>query len=188
MTVLKKKELEASPLADLHAIASELGLEGFRSKRKNELIAAILEVSGDPRLPPTEGHQPDEAPADQALELDEVPADEVLEPDEVPADEVLEPPAAVREDGAAEDEAETSDTPRRGRRRAPPSTSRTRRKGLLGGHLGGRARRARSGARGGALQRRARLLANGSGFVRVDPAGQSRDDVCDSPARSAAVS
>ena len=44
MSVLKKKELEESPLADLHAIASELGLEGFRSKRKNDLIAAILEV------------------------------------------------------------------------------------------------------------------------------------------------
>ena len=38
MPVLQRKELEASPLADLHAIASELGLEGFRSKRKADLI------------------------------------------------------------------------------------------------------------------------------------------------------
>ena len=30
MPVLQRNELEASPLADLHAIASELGLEGFR--------------------------------------------------------------------------------------------------------------------------------------------------------------
>jgi transcription termination factor Rho len=34
MTVLQRKELESSPLADLHAIASELGLEGFRITRK----------------------------------------------------------------------------------------------------------------------------------------------------------
>src|SRR5215213_818300 len=46
MSVLKREELEDSPLADLHAIASELGLEGFRAKRKPELIAAILEASG----------------------------------------------------------------------------------------------------------------------------------------------
>ena len=42
MAVLQRKELEASPLADLHAIASELGLEGFRRMRKPDLIGAIL--------------------------------------------------------------------------------------------------------------------------------------------------
>ena len=31
MPVLQRKELEGSPLADLHAIAAELGLEGFRT-------------------------------------------------------------------------------------------------------------------------------------------------------------
>ncbi|MEA2419974.1 MAG: transcription termination factor Rho [Thermoleophilaceae bacterium] len=46
MTVLQRKELESSPLADLHAIASELGLEGFRSKRKGDLIGAILDAQG----------------------------------------------------------------------------------------------------------------------------------------------
>ena len=34
MTVLQRKELESSPLADLHAIASELGLEGFRASAR----------------------------------------------------------------------------------------------------------------------------------------------------------
>ena len=38
MSVLNRKELEDSPLADLHQIASELGLEGYRSKRKADLI------------------------------------------------------------------------------------------------------------------------------------------------------
>ncbi|HEY2141152.1 MAG TPA: Rho termination factor N-terminal domain-containing protein [Solirubrobacteraceae bacterium] len=42
MTVLERSELEASPLADLHAIADQLGLDGFRRLRKAELVAAIL--------------------------------------------------------------------------------------------------------------------------------------------------
>ncbi len=46
MTVLERSELEASPLADLHAIANQLGLEGFRRLRKAELIAAILGETG----------------------------------------------------------------------------------------------------------------------------------------------
>ncbi len=46
MTVLERSELEASPLADLHAIANQLGLDGFRRLRKAELIDAIVERSG----------------------------------------------------------------------------------------------------------------------------------------------
>ena len=46
MSVLRRKELEESPLADLHTIASELGLEGFRAKRKSDLIDSILAASG----------------------------------------------------------------------------------------------------------------------------------------------
>ncbi len=42
MTVLERSELESSPLADLHAIADQLGLEGFRRMRKADLIDAIL--------------------------------------------------------------------------------------------------------------------------------------------------
>src|SRR6267378_1003656 len=47
MAVLERSELEASPLADLHAIADQLGLDGFRRLRKAELIEAILRASGD---------------------------------------------------------------------------------------------------------------------------------------------
>ncbi len=46
MTVLERSELEASPLADLHAIADQVGLEGFRRLRKADLIAAILDETG----------------------------------------------------------------------------------------------------------------------------------------------
>jgi transcription termination factor Rho len=46
VSVLQRKELEDSPLADLHAIASELGIEGYRALRKEDLIASILGVEG----------------------------------------------------------------------------------------------------------------------------------------------
>jgi transcription termination factor Rho len=46
MTVLERSELDASPLADLHAIATQLGLDGFRRLRKADLIDAIIERSG----------------------------------------------------------------------------------------------------------------------------------------------
>jgi transcription termination factor Rho len=47
MTVLHRDALEASPLADLHAIASELGIDGYRRLRKADLIERILENNGD---------------------------------------------------------------------------------------------------------------------------------------------
>ena len=42
MPILDRQELEQSPLADLHAIASELGIEGYRRLRKAELIDALM--------------------------------------------------------------------------------------------------------------------------------------------------
>ena len=81
MTVLQRKELESSPLADLHAIASELGLEGFRSKRKADLIGAILAAQGGEEDEPPAAEEPPAPVADEP------------EPDEVPSDEALEAPA-----------------------------------------------------------------------------------------------
>jgi transcription termination factor Rho len=46
MAVLDRSDLEASPLADLHAIAGQLGLDGYRRLRKGDLIERILERSG----------------------------------------------------------------------------------------------------------------------------------------------
>ncbi|MDQ3644299.1 MAG: Rho termination factor N-terminal domain-containing protein [Actinomycetota bacterium] len=46
MSVLQRQELEDSPLADLHAIASELTIEGYRALRREDLIAAILKGEG----------------------------------------------------------------------------------------------------------------------------------------------
>ncbi len=42
MTVLDRDALDASPLADLHLLATELGVDGFRRLRKAELIDQIL--------------------------------------------------------------------------------------------------------------------------------------------------
>src|SRR5687767_15901198 len=46
MSVLNRKELADSPLADLHQIASELGVEGYRAMRRDDLVGAILGASG----------------------------------------------------------------------------------------------------------------------------------------------
>ncbi|HEY6760798.1 MAG TPA: Rho termination factor N-terminal domain-containing protein [Baekduia sp.] len=46
MSVITRSALEASPLADLHAIASELGLDGFRRLRKADLVDKIIEQQG----------------------------------------------------------------------------------------------------------------------------------------------
>ena len=54
MPVLHRDALEASPLADLHAIASELGIDGFRRLRKAELIDRILRDSGGEDAAPDE--------------------------------------------------------------------------------------------------------------------------------------
>src|SRR3954447_26000899 len=57
MPVLDRKELEESPLSDLHAIASELGIEGYRRLRREDLIDAL---AGGQKAESTE--QEDEAP------------------------------------------------------------------------------------------------------------------------------
>src|SRR5690348_287740 len=105
MSVLDRKELEQSPLADLHAIASELGLEGFRRLRKEELIKAILKDSGDgedaPELPERDRAAEAEAVVEErdADELDEEEPESRSEEDE---DEELdverEPEPAAEED------------------------------------------------------------------------------------------
>ena len=55
MTVLQQSELEKSPLADLHAIASELGVEGFRGLRRDDLVGAIVRAQGGEPAEAAEG-------------------------------------------------------------------------------------------------------------------------------------
>jgi len=58
MSIIDRAALQASPLADLHAIASELSIDGYRRLRKKQLIDAILERQ--------EGTGPPEAEAETA--------------------------------------------------------------------------------------------------------------------------
>jgi transcription termination factor Rho len=56
MPVLTRSALEDSPLADLHELAKELSIDGFRKLRKNLLVDTILERQG-------EAGEPEGAPA-----------------------------------------------------------------------------------------------------------------------------
>jgi transcription termination factor Rho len=171
MSVLQRKQLEDSPLADLHAIASELGLEGFRAMRRDDLVGAILRAQGNEDDADATGAieepEPDEVPADEALERpvgvisdepasEEPPAEETRAEEEPAAEEpAAEEPAAEEE---AEQPAEVEAEPEEEEADAGEPAEATV-MGVLD------------------------ILANGSGFVRVDPAGQSRDDVYVAPAQ-----
>jgi transcription termination factor Rho len=61
-SVLDRSELEASPLADLHAIADQLGLDGFRRLRKADLIDRIL---GEKPGADAEDAQPEQEPEEK---------------------------------------------------------------------------------------------------------------------------
>ena len=107
MSVLDRKELEQSPLADLHAIASELGVEGYRRLRKEELIAAILDgQNGDDA-----GSRDEEPDETLAVEAEAEPADEgELDQEEEPGDEEEEDEPEEQEDEPEEqDEPEEED-------------------------------------------------------------------------------
>jgi transcription termination factor Rho len=159
MTVLQRKELESSPLADLHAIASELGLEGFRSKRKGDLIGAILDAQGGEDEPPADEPAPVEAAPVEAAPVEAAPAEvepDEAEPDEVPSEESLEGPSEPEAESSGEGELDVVEE-------EPEVEDEASDEEILTGPLD--------------------ILANGSGFLRLDPAGQSRGDVYVSPAQ-----
>src|SRR5581483_5340300 len=64
MSVLDREALEQSPLADLHAIASELSIDSYRLLRREQLVEAILarqdgaDVSAGPATETTEQAEP----------------------------------------------------------------------------------------------------------------------------------
>jgi transcription termination factor Rho len=70
-SVLDRSALEQSPLADLHLLANELGVDGFRRLRKPDLVDAILsrqsgEEAPAPAAAAVEEPEPEEAPAAEA--------------------------------------------------------------------------------------------------------------------------
>jgi transcription termination factor Rho len=162
MSILDRDALAASPLADLHALASELSIDGYRRLRKAQLIDAILtRQGGEPAAPEQERSDADEdeRPASRrrrgrrggrgrsGASEDEGGAGSPEEP-EAEAD------AEVEADVQAEDLAEVED-----------------------------ADAAAGGGRSGAereeelVEGEVELLANGSGFLRVNPPEPSEEDV-----------
>jgi transcription termination factor Rho len=209
MSVFDRAALEASPLADLHAIASELAMDGYRRLRKADLIDAIIaRQEGD----------------EQTAEAEEVAGEEQAAPEEREAAEetvagarrrrgrrrgaaLEEESAAPEEEDAAEDQAAAEE-----QEAAEEAVAGARRRR---GRRGGRGRAARGAAAEGddpgtpsegakdipaepaeeepaarAEDRDERvegvveLLPNGSGFIRVSPPDPSDRDVYISAAQA----
>ncbi len=185
MTVLARSELEASPLADLHAIANQVGLEGFRRLRKADLIDAILgetvstgdgDGPGEQRERPEAGQRPrrrrplrarrsrDEDDAERSDEVEAADADADAE------DELISAGASA---GAG---AGTAAAARRGRPRGARGGSTAAGAGArTGARAGGEADGEQDAGRiaAGVVE----VLGNGSAFLRVDPPEPSDEDV-----------
>ena len=151
MSVLDRSALEASPLSDLHAIASELGLDGFRRLRREELIDAILARQGEEAPPAAEEAPAADAPPDEAADVvekaEEGVTDEGGMADEVPQGESLAARPRRRRGGRG-----------RGRGRAEAEEPEQEEPDRT-------------------VEGTVELLANGSGFIRVSPPDPSDDDV-----------
>jgi transcription termination factor Rho len=154
--VLDRSELEQSPLADLHLLANELGVDGFRRLRKEELIDAIVaRQSGDA------------APAPEAAEAPEAEAPEAPEAEAPEAPEAPEAEAPQAED-------EDAKRPRRGRR-GGRGRGRVREEGATDEDAG--EERPEPRADDQVVEGVVELLANGSGFIRLAPPEPTDDDV-----------
>jgi transcription termination factor Rho len=165
MAVLERSELQASPLADLHAIADQLGVDGFRRLRKGELIDAIL---GDQR-PDQDGAT--EPPADVPEERGRREPDRSLigrgrrRVGRSTSARARRATATTRDDGGAED-------------RTDVNAERAEVVDVADGVAPDRAAGARGPGNGGAIAEGVvEVLGNGSAFLRVVPPEPSDEDV-----------
>lgn len=159
MTVLDRSELEASSLADLHLIADQIGLEGFRRLRKADLIDAILgEEKADARV---EEKAERRAPARRSRSTRSRRGGSSAK---AAAD-------GERSDEEPEDEREEEGSPPASGRGA--SARRTQR--TPGGR--GRGEREMSSGSERVSEGVVAILGNGSALLRVQPPGESDEDV-----------
>jgi transcription termination factor Rho len=182
MSVLDRTALSESPLADLHAIASELSIDGYRRLRRPELIDAILAKQGsdDGGAATAERGATDDDESSsrrrrgrrgaRGRDAQREPADETAA-EETAADETAAEETAADETAAEETAAEES---------APeePKARPRRRRGAAAAAEPERDRAAPeptgdTGVAEGVVE----LLPNGSGFVRVHGPESSDDDV-----------
>ncbi|MGZ4177214.1 MAG: Rho termination factor N-terminal domain-containing protein [Solirubrobacteraceae bacterium] len=172
MSVVDRSALEASPLADLHAIASELSIDGYRRLRRADLIDAIL--NRQEGGPGAEGVEPaDEA----AAALDE----ETPSAEKTPSAEDGEEAEAAQPAESADDEESSAPRRRRGRRggrgrAAARDEAETRSEEEPEAETDTEAE-SEADAGDEVVEGVVELLANGSGFVRVEPPDPSDDDV-----------
>src|SRR5687767_6944207 len=103
-SVLDSDALEQSPLADLHLLANELGVDGFRRLRKPELIDAIIARQSGVETPSAGDDTEEAAPPKRARRSRAADKGETETETEVEAD------AEVEEEGATDE-----DAPARGR-------------------------------------------------------------------------
>lgn len=165
MSVLARSELEASPLADLHAIADQIGLEGFRRLRKSDLIEAILSHSGgvaDGAGAEEAEEEAEAKPKARRRRAPRVRRDKAAEAEGEAEAEEVEEPAKDEAEAAAEEEERPRASRRRGGRGSRAASEDDEEVG------GGKARTAE-----GVVE----VLGNGSAFLRVDPPEPSDDDV-----------
>jgi len=152
MSVLDRATLEESTLADLHAIAGELSIDGYRRLRKGDLIDTIIARQGGEEVPVR-------AP----------------KPSEVAVEEDEEASAARRRRGRRGGRGRAAGRPGSSEgeeteeaAEAPPARERRDR---------GAAAREREEAEPEIVEGVVELLPNGSGFVRVSPPEPSDADV-----------
>ncbi|MBV9941996.1 MAG: Rho termination factor N-terminal domain-containing protein [Solirubrobacterales bacterium] len=176
MSILDRDALAASPLADLHALASELSIDGYRRLRKAELVDAILTRQGGEA---TVSEEEEEAvgPAEE-----ERPAARrrrgrrggrsrggVREDTEetMAAEEEGEAPAGPAPEGLEEieEQVERAGRGERGRREPEVRDPEVRDE------------RERGEDEEEIVEGEVELLPNGSGFLRVNPPESSEDDV-----------
>lgn len=158
MTVLDRSELQASPLADLHLIADQIGLEGFRRLRKVDLIDAILgekaEDAGDPDGAPHGEESERPAPARRSRTTRSRRGG-----------------AGAKSSSDAKSSADEDEPARPTSDRAPT----TREKAPTARR--GRAERAKSDEPERTAEGVVEVLGNGSAFLRIEPPEPSEEDV-----------
>ncbi len=168
MPVFDRSELEASPLADLHAIADQIGLESFRRLRKADLIDAILGGPGGPGA------------GDDAESVERAEGEE---PGGTRRRRSARPRRSRRATSSGDSSDQDEDSPAGGaapaRGAAGAGRSSARGAAGRGRSSGGETRPSREDtqAEGARVEGVIELLGNGSAFLRVNPPDASDEDV-----------
>ena len=172
MSILDRDALVASPLADLHALASELSIDGYRRLRKDDLIDAIIARQGG--APASDGDADvEERPARRRRRRAAVPeieaADEAPPEDEADGEEDRPARRRGRRGGRG-----------RGRARDEEGEAVSDEAEAAGEETPAEAGETDDEERGHEdeiVEGEVELLPNGSGFLRVHPPEPSEDDV-----------